>query len=85
MEFFDLSHRIVKIMVASAQLCFNVRVVGLSHGTVVFQEFIVTIHPAALATIAAVVLVAYSRVFEFRFVVATAFARSECAVDTLLL
>jgi len=82
---FDSADDIVKLMVASTELLGFVRIVFFSHGAVLFQECVVFIHDAALAAPAFVVLVASGRVFKFPFVVAPAFAFSECAVDSLLL
>lgn len=80
----DLAHNIVEIVVASAKLCCRIRVSRSLHGTMVFKEFEVISHPAALAAIAAIVNVANIRVLEFLLVVVTTLAFSERAIDTLL-
>jgi len=67
----EVAHDLVEIMVTSAKLSCSILVVRVSHGTLVYEEFVVIPRIAAVTAPAIVVFVTSRRIFEFSFVVAT--------------
>jgi len=81
---FDFAHSIVEFMLTFFKFFPFILIVAFSHGTVVFQEIKVILHPAALAAPAPVVFVFLACVFKMLFIVYTTSLFRKSAVNTLL-